>query len=271
MNVKDGQLPVPDAKLYYRIQGSGPFLLVLQGGDGGADAADGMVAHLTDHYTVLTYDRRGLSRSKIDPGAPPPTVTTHAEDAHLLLSAVTSEPTFVVGNSIGAVLGLELISRHPEQVRRLVAHEPPLPELLPDAERLAAVSAQEEMERAFAQEGAAGVMRKTPVQMDLKDRESDVVLPAASPDRAANYTYFMRYDAPAVRRYRLHQPALHAAAGHIVPAYGAASGDTWLRHCVEALAALLDRAVAEFPGGHNGFLLHPRGFASRLKEVLGAE
>ena len=59
-------LPVPGASLYYKVQGSGPLLLMLQGGDGDAEGSDGVAAHLIDRYTVVSYDRRGLSRSKLD-------------------------------------------------------------------------------------------------------------------------------------------------------------------------------------------------------------
>lgn len=59
-----------------------------------------------------------------------------AHDVHRVLQAVTHEPALVFGSSGGAVTGLALATRHPEQVRTLVAHEPPLVEVLPDAEQV---------------------------------------------------------------------------------------------------------------------------------------
>ena len=61
------------------------------------------------------------------------TVGVFADDAHRLLAAVTPEPAFVLGSSGGASYGLDLVARYPEQVRTLVAHEPPVAALLPDA------------------------------------------------------------------------------------------------------------------------------------------
>src|SRR5271165_6213055 len=123
MNVTDreGLIEVPGAKLFYRARGSGPVLLTLQGGGGDADGSDGLAAALADRYTVVAYDRRGLSRSSIDAGGEPVGIATHSEDASRLLAGLTDEPAYVFGSSLGALIGLELVAAHPAQVRLLVA------------------------------------------------------------------------------------------------------------------------------------------------------
>src|SRR6266700_3779138 len=78
----------------------------------------------------------------------------------VLLAAVTSDPALVLGTSLGAVLGLDLISRHPGQVRLLVAHEPPATGLLPEPGRSQAIRDQEEVEELYRREGIAAAMRK---------------------------------------------------------------------------------------------------------------
>ena len=125
-----GTLRVPGAGLYYQTRGTGPVLLLLPGGAGDADNPADLAEQLADRFTVLSYDRRGLSRSTIDDPTEPITLRTHAEDAHHLLAALGTEPAFVVGSSIGALIGLDLATRHPEQVRTLFAHEPPSARLL---------------------------------------------------------------------------------------------------------------------------------------------
>ena len=62
-------LRVAGATLFYRVRGTGPLLLILAGGHGDADATDAICEQLIDRYTVVTYDRRGLSRSTIDAAA----------------------------------------------------------------------------------------------------------------------------------------------------------------------------------------------------------
>src|SRR4051812_5598602 len=123
-------LDVPGARLHYKVCGEGPLLLMLPGGDGDADAADAIAGRLLDAFTVVTYDRRGLSRSPVDEPTRSPGVSTHSDDAHRLLAELTDEPALVFGVSIGALIGLDLVARHPEQVRLLIAHEPPAFDLL---------------------------------------------------------------------------------------------------------------------------------------------
>src|SRR5262249_25567811 len=80
-----------------------------------------------DRYSVIIYDRRGLSRSTLDDPQEEQRVETHSDDAHRLLAVLASdyEPAYVLGSSGGAIIGLDLVARHPEQVHTLIAHEPP--------------------------------------------------------------------------------------------------------------------------------------------------
>lgn len=263
-------LPVPGATLHYKVRGNGPLLLLLQGGDGDADGADALAGYLASEYTVLSYDRRGLSRSPVSDHAAPVGMPTHSEDASRLLAAVAGEPALVFGTSLGAVLGLDLITRHPGQVRLLVAHEPPVTALLPEPWRGQAIRDQEEVEELYRREGIAAAMRKFVAVAGIRsdDREPDVAIPQPRPERIANLEFFLTHDAPAVHRYQLELSALHKAAARIVPAAGA-STQTFPRYCAQALADELGRPLAEFPGGHSGFMLRPRAFAARLHEILG--
>jgi pimeloyl-ACP methyl ester carboxylesterase len=264
-------LPVPGATLHYKIRGNGPLLLLLQGGDGDADATDALAGHLAGDYTVLSYDRRGLSRSPVSDRAAPVDMAVHSEDAARLLAAVGSEPALVFGVSLGAMLGLDLISRHPEQVRLLVAHEPPATGLLPEPERGQAIRDQREVEELYQREGIAAAMRKFVAMAGIRfdDREPDIAIPRPRPERIANLEVFLARDAPAVHRYQPDLPALRGAAARIVPAAGA-STRAFPRHCAQALADELGRPLAEFPGDHSGFILRPRAFAARLHEILGS-
>ena len=59
-------LPVPEARVYYEVAGSGPVLLLISGGAADADFFTPIVGFLADHYTVVRYDPRGISRSRLD-------------------------------------------------------------------------------------------------------------------------------------------------------------------------------------------------------------
>src|SRR5260370_395181 len=156
----EGRIDVPGTSLFYRIQGTGPLLLFIQGADGIADGG-AIVDALSTAYTVITYDPRGLSRSVVERTPHDLRLETHGDDAHHLLSALTSEPVLVFGFSRGALVALDLVPRYGSQA-------------------------------------------------------------------------------------------------------------TLPRRCAIALGTQLGVPVAEFPGGHGGPTTHPKSFAARLGEILGA-
>ena len=147
-------LEVPEATLYYEVRGTGPVLLLICGGVYDAAGFAALAGHLAGEYTVVTYDRRGNSRSPLSGRPAPQSIAVHGEDAYHVLSAVgvtPDAPAYVFGNSSGAIIGLELAARHPDLVRTLVAHEPPIFELLPDRERWRTLI--ESVEETFAAQG----------------------------------------------------------------------------------------------------------------------
>src|SRR5215207_1302100 len=123
-------LNVPGATLYYETQGTGPVLLMIPGGPADAGVFAGLVPFLTDRYTVTPYDPCGNSRSIPDDPTSDQDLDVHGDDAAALLAAVTDQPAYVLGNSGGAQIGLNLAARHATRVHTLVAHEPPCAELL---------------------------------------------------------------------------------------------------------------------------------------------
>jgi pimeloyl-ACP methyl ester carboxylesterase len=123
-------LDVPGARLYYERRGTGPLLLMI-GSPMDSTGFAGLASALADRYTVVTYDPRGIGSSRDDTGQDV-TPGQQADDVHRLLTALDGAPAYVFGSSGGAVVGLALVTARPGQVRMLVAHEPPVIELLPD-------------------------------------------------------------------------------------------------------------------------------------------
>ncbi|MEV0400889.1 alpha/beta hydrolase [Actinoallomurus sp. NPDC050550] len=262
-------LKVSGAEIFYRTRGSGPVLLLLPGGDGDADACDGLAVHLEDAFTVVTFDRRGLSRSTSTGAAPD--LTIHADDAARVLATVTHQPALVFGASIGALIALELTTRHPDQVRVAVAHEPPVGTLLPADTRAELAGDQLAVEEAHRRDGALAAMAQfiRLARLDFSDREPDVHFTPPGPERLPNLEFFLTHDAPAVRRYHPDITALRAHATKIVPAVGATTTGP-IAQCAHALADLLNTPVTTLPGGHNGFASHPRALAAHLRTIFAA-
>ncbi|MBO0793772.1 MAG: alpha/beta hydrolase [Ktedonobacteraceae bacterium] len=263
---KQDTLRVPGASLYYEVRGSGPLLLMIAGGGGGgAGDWNGFVNALTDAYTVVTYDRRGALRSTLDAPVEEIPLETHGDDAHRLLEALSSEPAYVFGSSAGALVGLDLVARHPEQVRTLVAHEPPAHYLVTDEE-----PSQQSPLEIYRREGGLAALRQYAAQsgIDYQDREAGVVLPEVSREGAANADALFKYTFLAVRRYRLDFAALSTASTRIVLAGGSAGRESVPYRCTVAVAERLGTTVVEFPSHHAGYITHPQAFAQRLREVL---
>lgn len=160
---RTGTLAVPGATLHYETRGSGPVLLLIPGGAGDAGLYAGMAPELATRYTVVSYDPRGLSRSPLDVPADTPRgdeeVPVWSDDAHRLLELLSpDEEAVVLGCSSGAVVAVDLLARHPERLRRVVAHEPPLLELLEDPAPHRALFA--EVRETFRTEGADAAMAR---------------------------------------------------------------------------------------------------------------
>jgi pimeloyl-ACP methyl ester carboxylesterase len=113
-----------DTRLYFELRGDGPGLLFISGATGDAGHWTGVADTLADEYTVITYDRRGNSRSLRPPGWTSTTVDEQADDAAALLRGLKLPPVIVFGTSAGARIAANLTIRHPELLRAVVFHEP---------------------------------------------------------------------------------------------------------------------------------------------------
>jgi pimeloyl-ACP methyl ester carboxylesterase len=274
-DMRNGPLQTDEATLYYTIRGSGPLLLILQGGSGNADGAEELANQLAGDFTVVTYDRRGLSRST-PIQAERYDIAAHGDDAARLITALTDEPAFVFGSSIGALIGLELAAHYGALVRTLIAHEPPVLRLLEGVEQGEALRRHTEVLETFQRDGIAAAMKLMVALagVDINDREPEVMAPALAADpkvaaqRFADLKHFLTWDVPAVTRYQPDIAALTAAGSRIIPAAGSSSSATMPGRCATAVAAVLGLRVAEFPGGHSAYVLRPRAFAARLRELL---
>ncbi|MFC8717984.1 alpha/beta fold hydrolase [Kitasatospora sp. NPDC057198] len=267
--VRESVLEVPGARLHHFVRGTGPVLLLVAGGHGDAGVTDALAGRLADRYTVVTYDRRGLSGSTVDePGRT--TVAVHAEDVSRLLAAVTGEPALVFGSSLGGLIALEFALRHPTQARAVVAHEPAAVHLLPEPERAAALRDLLGAQEAFEARGVDAALRRFAqfAGIDPADREPDAPARARGPEQVRNAEFLLRHDIASLREHRFDPAALKASGVQAVAGVGANSGPAWPHRCGELLAAELGTGCPVFPGGHNGYASRPRGTAQRLHEVL---
>jgi pimeloyl-ACP methyl ester carboxylesterase len=157
---KTHTLDVPGAVLTYDIrsnESSAEPVLLLIGSPMGAASFGTLAGHFADRM-VVTYDPRGVERSHKTDDTTESTPDEHADDLHRLISALGAGPVDLFATSGGAVNALALVARHPEDVRTLVAHEPPDAQILPDRE--AALAAAVDIHETYLRSGVGPAMAK---------------------------------------------------------------------------------------------------------------
>jgi clorobiocin biosynthesis protein CloN7 len=263
-------LDVPGARLYYERRGSGPLLLMI-GSPMDSTGFAPLANALADHYTVVTYDPRGIGNSSLQDTTQDVTPEQQADDVHRLLAALGGQPADVFGSSGGAVVGLALVTAHPDQVRTLVAHEPPVVELLPDKARVRAQI--QDIYDTYRAEGVDKAMQKFMAHAGLGDAPGQEDAPRwePSPEQMARMRatteHFLAHLLRQTTRYRPDIEALRAST-RIVVAGGTTSKGQLANRTAAALADQLGTTVVDFPGDHGGFLALPEQCARVLDQVL---
>ncbi len=270
--MRSAYLPVPGASIYHEIRGTGPVLLALPGGGGDANNFDEMAELLAPYFTVVAIDARGYSRSTLDRVAPTQqSVEVQSDDAHRLLRQLTDEPAYVLGGSNGAIVGLDLLARHPDRIAWLIAHEPPCFAVLPDAadqrafvEEVYTLARTEGMSAASARflTGIGGAMKPAPAELTPHT--------AAMWERlSANGPIMMEYELREFTSYIPDYTALAAARERLVLGVGRETGDQLPARPAARIAAHINLETTEFPGMHNGMRTEAKEFALRVIEIFG--
>jgi pimeloyl-ACP methyl ester carboxylesterase len=233
--------------------------------------------------TVITYDPRGLGRSIRKDGRVDNVPTVQADDVHAVIRALGVGPVEMFASSGGAITALALVAAYPNDVTVLVAHEPPLVTVLPDAEAA---------ERALAQfrdvytakgwgAGMAAFMAMTSWRGEFT--EDYFAQPQADPaqfgmpgeDDGSRDDPLLSDRSTAVTSYRPDFEKLAATPTRIVIAVGEESARTFTGRTSVVTAELLGQRATVFPshhggfvGGDSGYAGQPEAFARKLRDIL---
>ncbi|MFE9747384.1 alpha/beta fold hydrolase [Saccharothrix saharensis] len=262
-------LRVPDALLHHELRGRGP-LVVLVAAPMDARSFEPLADLLATDHTVLTTDPRGIRRSKVDDPDRDATPELRADDLARLIRHVDAGPAAVLGSSGGAVSVLALAQAHPELAHTVIAHEPPLDQLVPDREDL--LRRTDEMIATYRSGDALGAWRQflAIANIHMPDEVVEHMFggerdPQDLADERFQYEHMLR---PTVE-WVPDLDALRSASSRIVVGIGEDSGGELCERTSVALAEGLGIEPTRFPGGHIGFAEDPARFAVRLREVLG--
>jgi pimeloyl-ACP methyl ester carboxylesterase len=278
-------LEVPGAVLTYDVRRNDsstlPVLLLI-GSPMGAGGFGTLAGHFTDR-TVVTYDPRGVERSKKTDPTTESTPDQHADDLHRLISALDAGPVEILASSGAAVNTLALVAQHPEQVKTLVAHEPPAAQMVPDREP--ALAAAGDVHDTYMREGMgpgmakfiALVSHKGPIPADYVDQPAPdpAMFGLPTEDDGSRTDPLLGQNMISCTHYEFDFDALGSASTRIVIGVGAESDGELACRAALAVADRLGTTPVTFPSGHGGFLGgeygqtgDPDGFAATLREVL---
>jgi pimeloyl-ACP methyl ester carboxylesterase len=280
-------LDVPGATLTYDVRGNDAGtepILLLVGSPMGAAGFGTLSQHFSDR-TVVTYDPRGVERSvKTDP-ASPVTPEVHADDLHRLIQAIGGGPVDLFASSGGAVNALALVSKHPEDVRTLVAHEPALASILPDREH--AMAATRAIAETYQRSGwGAGMAQfialsshQGPFTAEIADQPAPdpAMFGLPTEDDGSRTDPLLGQNLITSIHYEPDFDALRSGSTPIVLAAGEESEGQMANRGASAVAERLGTKPVIFPSHHGGFLGdeygqpgEPDAFAAKLREVLAA-
>jgi pimeloyl-ACP methyl ester carboxylesterase len=278
-------LEAPGATITYDVRpggdGSQPPLMLI-GSPMGAAGFASLSSHFPDR-TVVTYDPRGSERSTKDDPSTESNPNQHGDDLHRIIQEVGG-PVDLFASSGGAVNALALVAAHPEDVRTLVAHEPPLATVLPDEENCkAAVRAiRDSYQRGGFGPGMAHFMAITGHRGEFPDDIAQQPAPDPSQfgmpaeDNGDRTDVMLHQNIINTTHYQPDFDALRKASTRIIMAAGTESQGEMANRGAYGVANELGTEVVVFPSHHGGFLGgeygwpgEPDAFAAKLREVLG--
>src|SRR4051794_3890503 len=229
-----------------------------------------LAAQFTDR-TMITYDPRGLGRSTRKDGRVDHVPTVQADDVHAVIEALGVGPVEMFASSGGAVTALALVAAHPQDVTTVVAHEPPLIPVLPDA--VGAERARAGVRDAYEAKGRGAGMAAFIAMSSWQGEYTDdyFAQPAPDPtlfgmpaeDDGSRGDPLLSDRSWAVTSYRPDVQVLAAAPTRVLIAVGEESGNTFTGRTSLATAELLGQRATVFPSHHGGFLGPESGYGGR--------
>lgn len=267
--------------LYYEIRGHGQPLLMIPpaGGDGNYYAAVADI--LSNEYKVITYDRRANARSTMNE---PQNfeISQQSRDAVAVLHAAGETSTYIFGNSSGAVIALDMAKTQPQAVRAIVAHEAPVPRILPQARKwqhfFASVYATSFRFGSYLAAIQFMLGIKVPVrklanaQMKanryVKSHQNRIDEHRISSKVATDV--LVRYELLPVTNYLPDAKKIKQNSVTVFIAVGtwALQKRTWYAQAASMLAEQLGCELVTFPGHHGSYMDMPEEWAATLRSVL---
>ena len=264
MQSRSELVEVNGAKLYCEILGDGPPALFIAGSTGDAGNFTRTAALLADEFTVVTYDRRGNSRSERPQGWTTTSVAEQADDAAGIIQALGLAPAVVFGASAGGPIALDVMTRHSRVVRAGILQDPAIFSVLPDPAR-ALAPRRALIEDTLKTKGPRGTIEA--LMCYLNDDDVLTAIPADILERMLNNAdTILNIEAPGFAGWQpsadlavLGIPIVLMVARDTLPVY---------RQITDWLAREFKVEPITVPGRHAFYYYRPQDLADTLRPIL---
>lgn len=271
--VRNGILEVPGARLYYETVGSGSPLLLIPGGNGTAHIMGPIMQVLGEHFTVITFDRRGFARSQlVGEQDYARRLQTDADDALQLIQRVAGAPAAVFGPSSGAIVALQALTQSPSLISKVIAFEPPAMKEMPSySQGQKLLQLMNDTYAVYKKSGIVPALElfntcMPPETIEHFKRMRD----PSNPQVRAAIEYWMEHEVREYTAVDFDIATLKANAVRIVMAAGTGSRGFPLHPLAENLAKKLGTSFVEIPGAHSGYAVRATEFGASIMSILGA-
>lgn len=247
--------------IHFWSLGTGPLLVLVPGAAGHGRQYNHILPHLAPSFTVVAYDRRQMSLSKV--AEPKPlNPAQQARDIIAIARALGREKTSVFANSGGAIITFQFAVSYPEHLERVICHEGPTTALLDDSTY--------HLDRCFylleIYRTQGRVAAATEFKTHMVGYEDDEVLTLAEPENGDNFwtNEFLQFT--------IYMPDLRKIVDNgvnIAVAAGAKSADAFHARTTIKQAEILGCERFLLPGHHSAFDREPELFAEKLMGAFG--
>ncbi len=262
--IKQATTEIYGARIYYEVRGSGPSVVLVPGAGGDGGYLEPLAEALSDEFTVVSYDRRGNSRSPRPAAWNETSNDEQAADLTGLIGQLGIGPVAALGSSVGAIITLFAVLEHPEAFRGVIPHEPPLFSVLEEPDEVMAPLLSM-IEQAMAEGGPRRAMEAF---ADFVAGESLRALPGEVVDRMlGNAETFFGLEFGRLESWRPDEDGLTSLSIPIVPAAGVES-PPFFREAARWIADRVAREVVSTPGAHVSMIDRPAEFAEAVRPLL---
>ena len=256
---------VNGTSLYHEVRGSGPPVLFIAGATGDGGHFERVAELLSDEFTVVTYDRRANSRSPRPDDWESTSTEEQSEDAAGLIETLSIAPAAIFGSSVGAIIGLDLVIRHPELVHGAILHEPPLTAYMSNADEVLG-ALQQVIEDGMQTGGSRGGVEAF-LRFVAGDEAFEKLDPQLRDRLLGNGETLFGMEMGVMEPYQPEQATLAVVEVPVRAMVGTESAP-FFTETTQWLADYLEVELERLPGGHTPYFDRPEKMVETIRPLL---